>query len=155
MTSRDEGVRRWLVAGMASADREYNASSGEAPIELLAPLFALIFTFGVFLTVFVPFAYVTEAAAELEHGEILRTLWFVGLAGLSLFVLLRWCAVQTMAFIVHCINRSRCKSDNRHLYPIKRWFQFPRLKPRQRLFLFFHLRVPRPAISPSGLARFW
>ena len=87
---------------MAVADREHNASSGEAPIELLAPLFALIFTFGLFLTAFVPFNYVTEAATELGHGEILRTLWFSILAGLSLFVLLRWCAIQTMAFIVHC-----------------------------------------------------
>src|SRR6266550_6792370 len=102
MTSRDEGVRRWLVAGMASADREYNASSGEAPIELLAPLFALILTFGVFLTAFVPIGYVTRAAAELERGKILPSLWCAALAGLSLFVLLRWCTIQTMAFIVHC-----------------------------------------------------
>jgi poly-beta-1,6-N-acetyl-D-glucosamine synthase len=108
MTSRGEAVRRRLDRESATADREYNASSGEAPIELLAPLFALIFAFGVFLTAFVPCGYVTKAAAELARGQILHTLWFVALAGLSLFVLLRWCAVQTMAFIVHCkLKRSQ------------------------------------------------
>jgi poly-beta-1,6-N-acetyl-D-glucosamine synthase len=99
------GVRRVEIA---ADDREYDASSDGTPIELLAPLFALIFTFGVFLTVFVPFGYVTQAAEELRRGEILRTLWCASLAGLSLFVLLRWCAVQTMAFIVHCkLQRDR------------------------------------------------
>ena len=106
MTSEDEPMPRRLAAEIALAGREYNASSGEAPLELLAPLFALIFAFGVFLTVFVPLRYVTEAAAELGRGEILRSLWFVALAGVSLFVLLRWCAVQTMAFIAHCKLRS-------------------------------------------------
>jgi len=108
MTSQDEGMRRGLAAEMEPADHEYNASSGEAPIELLAPLFALIFSFGVFLTAFVPFCYLTEAAAKLGRGEILQSLWFVALAGISLFVLLRWCAVQTMAFIAHCkLTRDR------------------------------------------------
>jgi poly-beta-1,6-N-acetyl-D-glucosamine synthase len=102
MTSRDEAMRRRLAPALATADREYRASSGEVPIELLAPLFAAILTFGVFLTAFVPFGYVNKAAAELGRGQILQTLWFVALAGLSLFVLLRWCAVQTMAFVVHC-----------------------------------------------------
>jgi cellulose synthase/poly-beta-1,6-N-acetylglucosamine synthase-like glycosyltransferase len=102
MTSQGEGTRWRLAAAMATSDREYNASSGEAPIELLAPLFALIFAFGVFLTAFVPYGYVTRAAAELGRGEILPSLWCVALAGLSLFVLLRWCTIQTMAFIVHC-----------------------------------------------------
>ena len=108
MTSQAEGAG-WRPATEATTDdREYMASSNEAPIELLAPLFALIFTFGVFLTAFVPFGYITQAAEELRRGEILRTLWFAVLAGLSLFVLLRWCAVQTMAFIVHCkLKRDR------------------------------------------------
>lgn len=102
MTSQDEGVRRRLTAEMAAADLEHSAVGGEAPIQLLAPLFALIFAFGVFLTAFVPFSYVTEAGVELGRGEILQTLWFVALAGLSFFVLLRWCAVQTIAFVAHC-----------------------------------------------------
>jgi hypothetical protein len=89
MTSQGEGTRWRLAAAMATSDREYNASSGEAPIELLAPLFALIFAFGVFLAAFVPYGYVTRAAAELGRGEILPSLWCVALAGLSLFVLLR------------------------------------------------------------------
>jgi hypothetical protein len=55
MTSRDEAMRRRLAPALATADREYRASSGEVPIELLAPLFAAILTFGVFLTAFVPF----------------------------------------------------------------------------------------------------
>ena len=55
-----------------------------------------------FLTVFMPIGYVTEAAAELRRGNIFQTLWFVALAGLSLFILLRWCTIQTMAFIAHC-----------------------------------------------------
>jgi cellulose synthase/poly-beta-1,6-N-acetylglucosamine synthase-like glycosyltransferase len=96
--------------GLATADREYNASSPEVPTELLAPLFALILAFGLFLTAFVPLGYVNKAAAQLGSGQILQTLWFVALAGLSLFVLLRWCAVQTMAFIAHCrmkANRSK------------------------------------------------
>jgi len=58
MTSRDEAMRRRLAPALATADREYRASSGEVPIELLAPLFAAILTFGVFLTAFVPFGYV-------------------------------------------------------------------------------------------------
>jgi cellulose synthase/poly-beta-1,6-N-acetylglucosamine synthase-like glycosyltransferase len=67
----------------------------------LAPLFAVILIFGAFLTAFVPLGYVNKAALELGRGQILPTLWFVALAGLSLSVLLRWCAVQTMAFIAH------------------------------------------------------
>ena len=102
MTSQDEGISRRMAAEFVPAERECNASSGEAPIELLAPLFALIVTFGLFLTVFVPLRYVAEAAATLGHGEILRSLWFLALAGISLFVLLRWSAVQTIAFIAHC-----------------------------------------------------
>jgi hypothetical protein len=65
MTSRDEAMRRRLAPALATADREYRASSGEVPIELLAPLFAAILTFGVFLTAFVEIAKVltmTKAA---------------------------------------------------------------------------------------------
>jgi cellulose synthase/poly-beta-1,6-N-acetylglucosamine synthase-like glycosyltransferase len=115
--SRDKGVRGLLAAENAVAEREYNGSSGEIPIEFLAPLFAVIFTFGVFLTAFVPFGYVTKAAAELGRGEILRTLWFMALAGLSHFVLLRWCVVQTMAFIVHC-KLKKNRSDPPATWPL-------------------------------------
>src|SRR5437868_489449 len=102
MTSLDEGRPRRLAVETAADDPEYNASSAEAPIELLAPLFALILSFGGFLTVFVPFRYLTEATTEMGRGAILQSLWFVALAGISLSVLLRWCTVQAMAFIADC-----------------------------------------------------
>jgi cellulose synthase/poly-beta-1,6-N-acetylglucosamine synthase-like glycosyltransferase len=84
------------------ADRERDRTSREIPIELLAPLFALILAFGLFLTAAVPFGYVSHAAAELHRGEIFATLWFVMLATLTFFVLLRWCTIQAMAFVAHC-----------------------------------------------------
>ena len=90
------------LAEPGPGDVEYEGRSAEAPIELLAPLFVLILTFGLFLTAAVPYGYVARAAIELSRGEILRTLWFVTLAGLTFFVLLRWCAIQAMAFIAHC-----------------------------------------------------
>jgi hypothetical protein len=64
MTKQDERVRG-LAAAMALTDREYNSGVSGAPIELLMTLFALILTFGVFLTAFVPFGYITKAGAEL------------------------------------------------------------------------------------------
>jgi cellulose synthase/poly-beta-1,6-N-acetylglucosamine synthase-like glycosyltransferase len=99
------------------AGREPGFSAAEAPLELLAPLFALIFAFGVFLTAFVPSGYVSKAGAELGRGEVLPTLWFVALAGLSLLVLARWCAIHTMAFIVHCRLR-RDRPDCRQTWPM-------------------------------------
>jgi biofilm PGA synthesis N-glycosyltransferase PgaC len=108
MTSEGEPLAQQLAAKIVLAGREHSASLGEAPLELLAPLFALIFSFGVFLTAFVPFGYMTKASAELQRGDILHSLWFAVLAALSSFVLLRWCAIQTFAFIVHCkLNRER------------------------------------------------
>lgn len=102
MTSQDEGIPRAVAAQAAADDREYNASSSEVPIDFLAPLFALILTFGVFLSGFVPFGCFAEAAAKLGRGDILQPLWLVALGGFAFFVLLRWCAIQTMAFIVYC-----------------------------------------------------
>ena len=116
MSKQDERARG-LAAAMATTEQEYNSLASEAPIELLMALFALILTFGVFLTAFVPFGYLTKAETELDRGEILQTLWFVALAGLSLFVLLRWCAVQTMAFVVH-LNAQRDRSDPRPTWPM-------------------------------------
>jgi poly-beta-1,6-N-acetyl-D-glucosamine synthase len=103
--------------GMAPAERKKNSATSEAPLELLAPLFALIFTFGLFLTAFVPVGYVIRAGAELADGKILQTLWFIVLAGLSLFILSRWCAIQTMAFIAHC-QRKRDRPDDRENWPM-------------------------------------
>jgi poly-beta-1,6-N-acetyl-D-glucosamine synthase len=102
---------------VAPGDREPGFSRGEAPIEVLAPLFALILAFGLFLTAFVPSAYIAEAAAELGRGRILAPLWFIVIAGLSLLVLARWCAIQTMAFIVHC-RPAKAPPDRRQPWPM-------------------------------------
>ena len=100
MISQDEGTAQRSPRG--GIDRKSNAPPEEVPLELLAPLFALILALGMFLSAVLPFGYVTEAAARLRGGEILATVWFSALAGLSLFVLSRWCAIQTMAFVAHC-----------------------------------------------------
>jgi poly-beta-1,6-N-acetyl-D-glucosamine synthase len=117
MIGRDKGMRMRPAAEMAPTDGESDAAADEAPIVLLSALFALIFAFGVFLTVLMPIGYVTEAAAELERGKVPQTLWFVALAGLSLFILSRWCAVQTMAFIAYC-QLQRDKPDPPATWPM-------------------------------------
>jgi poly-beta-1,6-N-acetyl-D-glucosamine synthase len=104
-----------LQIDRGAAEIEYEGRSAEMPIELLAPLFALILLFGLFLTATVPYGYLGRAEVELGRGEILRTLWFISLAGLTFFVLGRWCAIQTMAFLVHC------KAGRYHSQPRTNW----------------------------------
>jgi poly-beta-1,6-N-acetyl-D-glucosamine synthase len=82
--------------------KEYDGSASALPIELLAPLFVLILAFGLFLTVEIPAGFLTGAAVGFRRSEVLQALWFTLLAGLSFFVLLRWCAIQTLAFLCHC-----------------------------------------------------
>src|SRR5262249_40120182 len=84
------------------AEPEYDGSISDAPVELLAPLFALILAFGLFLSVLIPWGYSSQVVSELERGELLAVAWHAALAGLSFFVLLRWCTIQTMAFVAHC-----------------------------------------------------
>jgi biofilm PGA synthesis N-glycosyltransferase PgaC len=102
MMPRGDTIPCRAAVNVATAEVEYDGRSGKPPIEYLAPLFVLILLFGLFLTASVPYGYITRAASELSRGEILRTLWFVVLAGVTFFVLLRWCTIQTMAFIAHC-----------------------------------------------------
>lgn len=114
MISQGEGTaQRSPYVGI---DLKSNAPPQEVPLELLAPLFALTLALGMFLTAVLPFGYVTQAAARLRGGEILGTVWFSALAGLSLFVLSRWCAIQTMAFVAHC-KVTRFQSDPPAAWP--------------------------------------
>jgi poly-beta-1,6-N-acetyl-D-glucosamine synthase len=89
-----------LNASIATIEPEYDRMSREVPVELLVPLFVLMLAFGLFLAVLVPFAFAAKAVTELiRDGQVLFALWNMMLAGLALFVLLRWCVIQTMAFI--------------------------------------------------------
>ena len=115
MISLADSVGELGPANAGPGDIEYERRSADAPIELLAPLFVLILMFGLFLTTVVPYGYVTRAATELNRGEIFRTLWFVMLAGLTFLTLARWCAIQTMAFVV------RCKLERDPPHPPQRW----------------------------------
>jgi poly-beta-1,6-N-acetyl-D-glucosamine synthase len=74
--------------------------AGEVPVELLAPLFALLLSFGAFLAFLLPYAYVSDALSELRRSdEASHAFGSVALAVLSIFVLGRWCAIQTMSFV--------------------------------------------------------
>jgi poly-beta-1,6-N-acetyl-D-glucosamine synthase len=88
------------VAAIDARETERSGSTREVPVELLAPLFVLMLSFGRFLTVLLPFAYTSDALSALRSSDdAWRALWLMALAALSFFVLLRWCAVQTMAFV--------------------------------------------------------
>jgi poly-beta-1,6-N-acetyl-D-glucosamine synthase len=115
MISRNDRIRELRPTNQCSGDIEYEGRSGDTPIVLLAPLFVIILMFALFLTAAVPYGYVARAANELSRGEILRSLWFVMLAGLTLLTLLRWCAIQTMAFI------ARCKLERDAPHPPQSW----------------------------------
>jgi poly-beta-1,6-N-acetyl-D-glucosamine synthase len=89
-----------LGAAAAPIEAEYDRTSDEVPIAVLVPLFVLMMAFGLLLTVLVPFAFVAEALSELNgDGQALQACADLVFAGLSFFVLSRWCIVQTMAFI--------------------------------------------------------
>jgi poly-beta-1,6-N-acetyl-D-glucosamine synthase len=89
-----------LSTPVATIDAGYDTASSEMPVEVLAPLFVLILAFGLFLTGLVPFAFAAKGLSELNReARLLSAFWNMALAGLSFFVLLRWCAIQTMAFI--------------------------------------------------------
>ncbi|HZT52565.1 MAG TPA: glycosyltransferase [Stellaceae bacterium] len=83
----------------AAGEHERSARARAAPVELLAPLFMLILGLGLCLTGLMPFGYVARATLELKRSDVLSALWFTALAGLSFFVLARWCLIQTFAFI--------------------------------------------------------
>jgi poly-beta-1,6-N-acetyl-D-glucosamine synthase len=89
-----------VAAAMQAAEIEHASPTCEVPLELLSPLFVLILSFGLFLTVLLPCAYMSDALSVLRRSdEALHALWLTALAALSFFVLLRWCAIQTMAFV--------------------------------------------------------
>jgi cellulose synthase/poly-beta-1,6-N-acetylglucosamine synthase-like glycosyltransferase len=72
----------------------------------MAPLFVLIVAFGATLAVLIPSSFVAAALRELRYdGQLWLGMWFAIMAGLSLFVLTRWCAIQTLAFLEHYRTR--------------------------------------------------
>jgi biofilm PGA synthesis N-glycosyltransferase PgaC len=92
-----------LSAPVPTIEAEYDRLSGEVPVEVLTPLFVVMLAFGLFLTIVVPSAFAAKALAEATRdSQVLFALWNMALCGLSFFVLLRWCAIQTMAFVARC-----------------------------------------------------
>ena len=95
------------AAAARPAEREYTGLRRAAPIELLAPLFALILGLGLCLTGLMPFGFITHATWELKRGDVASALWLAVLSGLSFFVLLRWCAIQSFAFVAHVLREQQ------------------------------------------------
>src|SRR5215207_3556075 len=90
-----------------SGAAEYDRVADEVPVGMLVPLFVLMLAFGLLLTFLVPFAFAAKALSELSRdGQVLPAFWNMALAGLSFVILMRWCIIQTMAFVARCRQAS-------------------------------------------------
>jgi len=97
---------------------EYQSAGSEAPLVLMATLFALMLAFGLLLTILIPVGFIGKALSQFNAGEqVLAPIWYGAIAVLSLLVLLRWCTVQTMAFIAQCKLR-RTGARTPELWPL-------------------------------------
>jgi biofilm PGA synthesis N-glycosyltransferase PgaC len=104
------------TAAIGARETGRSGATNEVPVELLAPLFVLMLSFGLFLTVLLPFAYTSDALSALRRSdEAWHAVWLMALAVLSFFVLLRWCAVQTMAFV------ASYRQQDGHKHPPGSW----------------------------------
>ena len=87
---------------------EFERSSPEVPLSLLAMLFSLNSPFCPGLAVLIPCGFAGAAIAELAAGgRLWLGIWFGVLAFLSCFVLWRWCTIQLLAFLEHRRLRRR------------------------------------------------